>query len=38
MALLFERDKEEGRELMEFACREGQQSQHIMKSLRENLK
>lgn len=38
MALLFARDTEEGHELMEFACREGQESQHIMKSLRENLK
>jgi hypothetical protein len=34
MALLFKRNNEEGRELIEFACREGQESQHIMQMLR----
>jgi len=38
MALLFKRNNEEGRELMEFACREGQESQHIMQMLRRNVR
>jgi len=38
MALLLKRNKEKGYELMEFACHEGQESQHIIKMLRSTPK
>ena len=38
MALLFERNEDKAYEVMEFACQEGQESQHIMKILRSSLK
>ena len=38
MSLLFERITEPGYQLIEFACHEGQESQHLIKVLRETLK
>jgi len=38
MSLRFERNKEQGYEQMEFACHEGQESQHLIELLRETLK
>jgi hypothetical protein len=38
MSLLFNRNKEPGYELIEFACHEGQESQQFLKTLRETIK
>ena len=38
MALLLKRNEDKSYELMEFACHEGQESQHIMEIVRSNLK
>ena len=37
MSLLFGRNKEQGYELIEFACREGEESQHVITLRRETL-
>jgi hypothetical protein len=38
MSLLLERNKEQDYQLIEFACHEGQESQHFLQTLRETIK